>query len=85
MLPEPLGIPQQAGARYVLSTVRYLHACQPASLVVAAAFGRVGENLIGFLYRPELGRGMWIVRRGVRVVLPGQLTVGILYRIRRSG
>jgi hypothetical protein len=49
-----------------------------AVLVVGGALLRVGEDLVGFLGLLELLFGLGIVRIAVRMVLHGQLAVGLL-------
>jgi hypothetical protein len=49
-----------------------------AVLVVGGALLRVGQDLVGFLGFLELLLGLGIVRIAVRMVLHGQLAVGLL-------
>jgi hypothetical protein len=55
-----------------------------AVLVVGGALLRVGEDLVGFLGLLELLLRLGVVRIAVRMVLHGQLAVGLLDLVVRS-
>ena len=75
---EGIGEAARAAAESAAAHARLRVDTGVAILVVSRTFLAVGKDFVGFLGFLEVLFGFWIVRIAVRVMLHGQLAVGLL-------